>query len=112
METLLEEAARGMYELMGVEISEESRRHREFEVIADDREQLLISFLEELLFRGEAEDLAFDGFLLKVDGTHLHARLEGGFVIVRTKEIKAVTYHRLEIRETSLGFETRVVFDV
>ena len=52
MAALLEEAARGMYELMGVEISEESRRHREFEVVADDREQLLISFLEELLFRG------------------------------------------------------------
>ena len=112
MEALLEESARGMYELMGVEVSEESRRHREFEVVADDREQLVISFLEELLFRGEAEDLAFDGFLLKVDGNRLHARLEGGFVIVRSKEIKAVTYHRLEIKETPRGLETRVVFDV
>jgi SHS2 domain-containing protein len=112
MEALLEEAARGMYRLMGVEVSEESRRHREFEVVAEDREQLMISFLEELLFRGEAEDLAFDGFLLKVDGNDLHARLEGGWIVVRNKEIKAVTYHRLEIKETSRGLETRIVFDV
>ena len=47
---LMEEAARGMFELMGIEVSEESRCHRQLEIGADDREQLLVSFLEELLF--------------------------------------------------------------
>jgi len=75
---LMEEAARGMFELMGIEVSEESRCHRQLEIGADDREQLLVSFLEELLFIADAEDLAFDGFLLNLVDTNLLARLERG----------------------------------
>jgi SHS2 domain-containing protein len=112
MPALFGEAARGMYELMGVEISEESRCHQQLELLADDREQLLVSFLGELLFLAETEDLAFDGFLLQVDGTSLLARLEGGSILSRSKEIKAVTYHRLEILETGRGLETSIIFDV
>jgi len=109
---LIEEAARGMFELMGVEVSEESRSHRQLEISADDREQLLVSFLEELLFIAESEDLAFDGFMLNLVETNLLARLEGGFIVSRTKEIKAVTYHYLEISETKRGLETSIIFDV
>ncbi len=112
MQALFGEAARGMYELMGVKISEDSRCHRRLELLADDREQLLVSFLGELLFLAEAEDLAFDGFLLQVDDTSLVARLEGGSILSRSKEIKAVTYHRLEIEETERGLETSIIFDV
>jgi SHS2 domain-containing protein len=110
--SLMEEAARGMFELMGVVVSEESRCHRQLEIGADDREQLLVSFLEELLFIAEAEDLAFDGFLLKLVDTNLLARLEGGFIVSRTKEIKAVTYHNLEISESKRGLKTSIIFDV
>jgi len=109
MPALIAEAARGMYGLMEVKTSEDSRR---LEFFADDREQLLVSFLGELLFLAEAESLAFDGFLLKVDGTSLVARLEGGSIMSRSKEIKAVTYHRLEISETERGLETSIIFDV
>ena len=72
---LMEEAARGMFELMAVEVSEESRCHRQLEIGADDREQLLVSFLEELLFIADSEELAFDGFMLKLVDTNLLARL-------------------------------------
>jgi len=112
MPALIGEAARGMYELMGVEISEDARCHRRLELLAEDREQLLVSFLGELLFLAETEDLAFDGFLLQIDGTSLVARLEGGSIVARTKEIKAVTFHRLEISETGRGLETSIIFDV
>jgi len=109
---LLEEAARGMYSLMGLVVSEESRRHRRLELAAADREQLLVSFLDELLFLADSEELAFDAFLLDVQGTRLLAHLEGGFIVERGKEIKAVTYHRLELRDTPHGLETSLVFDV
>ena len=112
MPALIGEAARGMYELLGVKISEDSRCHKQLELLADDREQLLVSFLGELLFLAEAEDLAFDGFLLQVDGTSLVARLEGGSILSRSKEIKAVTFHGLEISETKRGLETSIIFDV
>jgi len=112
MAALLEEAARGMYELMAIEVSEESRRHHRFEITADDREQLLVSFLQELLFLADTEELGFDGFLLNVDATELLAHLEGGFIITRQREIKAVTFHNLSIGRSGSGLRTNVVFDV
>ncbi len=109
---LLSEAARGMYELMGVEISDSDRRPLRLELECEDREQLLVAFLNELLHLLDSESLAFDGFLLKVDDSRLDARLEGGAVTSRGKEIKAVTFHRLAVRDTGSRFETRIVFDV
>jgi SHS2 domain-containing protein len=109
---LMEEAARGMFELMAVEVSEESRCQRQLEIGADDREQLLVSFLEELLFIADSEELAFDGFMLKLVDTNLLARLEGGQIVSRSKEIKAVTYHDLRIKEGKRGLKTSIVFDV
>jgi len=112
MAGLLEEAARGMYELMGVEISEESRCHRQLEIAADDREQLLVSFLEELLFIADTEKVAYDGYLLSLQDESLVARLEGGSFPSIGKEIKAVTYHRVKIVEKKRGLKTSIVFDV
>lgn len=112
MAAVLEEAARGMYGLMAVEVSEDSRRHHQFEIQADDREQLMVSFLEELLYLADSEDLAFDGFLLRVEDTQLIAHLEGGFMITRSRDIKAVTFHSLKIGKSGSGLRTNVVFDV
>ena len=66
-----------------------------------------MSFLEELLFIADSEEIAFDGFLLNVQNTNLLARLEGGFIVSRTKEIKAVTYDYLEIYESGRGLEDK-----
>jgi len=112
MAALLEETALGMYELMGVEVSEEARCHGQVEIAADDREQLLVSFLEELLFIADSEKVAYDGYLLSLQDGSLVARLEGGSILSRSKEIKAVTYHRLEIVESKRGLKTSIVFDV
>jgi SHS2 domain-containing protein len=109
---LLEEAARGMFELMGAVVSEEDRCHRQLEITADDGEQLMVSFLEELLFLAEAENFAFEGFLLELVENRLLARLEGGAIVSRDKEIKAVTFHNLQIGKTERGLETRIIFDV
>ena len=109
---LMEEAARGMFELMGIEVSEESRCHRQLEIGADDREQLLVSFLEELLFIADTGYTNNRNQRQSLVDTNLLARLEGGFIVSRTKEIKAVTYHYLEISETKRGLKTSIVFDV
>jgi SHS2 domain-containing protein len=112
LDGLMVEACRGMYELMGVEVCSENRRHYRLELGAGDREGLLVAFLNELLYLLESEDLAFDGFLLAVDENRLDARLEGGAVTARGKEIKAVTFHRMAVRDVGPGLRTRIVFDV
>ncbi len=109
---LFEEAARGMFELMGAVVSEGNRYHQQLEISADDGEQLLVSFLEELLFLVESKNFAADGFLLELVGESLLANLEGGAVVSREKEIKAVTFHKLEIEDTGQGLRTHIIFDV
>lgn len=109
---LLEQAARGMLELCGVSIDTSERHTRHLELGALDRESLLVSFLGELLHILSEEKIAFDHFSLKVDNAKLSVELKGGHAIEQRKEIKAVTYHNLSIRETERGLETEIVFDV
>lgn len=112
MATLLVEAAAGMYRLMGVALADGPRQRRRLELEAADRESLLVEFLAELLYLAESEGLAFDGLGLEVAGGRLAASLEGAPIGSQTKEIKAVTYHKLEVRDTQQGVETCIVFDV
>ena len=112
LSALLAQAAQGMYRLMGIELDAEGRQRRRLELAADDREQLLVEFLVELLYLAESERLAFDRFNLEVVGDRLSADLEGARVRSQAKEIKAVTYHRLVVSDTEHGLETRIVFDV
>ena len=112
MATVLAEAARGMYRLMAVVLDEGPRQRRRLELEAADRESLLVEFLAELLYLAESEGLAFDVLELDVAGNRLAASLEGAPIGSQSKEIKAVTYHRLEVRDTKRGIETCIVFDV
>jgi SHS2 domain-containing protein len=110
--SLLAEAARGMYRLMGVVLADGARQRRRIELTAADRESLLVDFLAELLYLAESEDLAFDVIDLEAEEDRLRAKLEGAPMRSHTKDIKAVTYHHLEVRDTARGVETRIVFDV
>ncbi len=82
-----------------------------------DMEELLVNFLRELLYLFTGE-----GFLLRecvivdMDDFHLNGIVKGepfdrGRHHINT-EIKAVTYHRVEIRKTEGGLAGRIVFDV
>lgn len=112
MRGLLEQSARGMYHLAGINIMPGTGAQREIEINGLDYETLIVDFLEELLWFAENDQLAFDHFDLAVDGTYLSALLRGGAILSLSKEIKAVTYHNLEIRSTEAGMRVRIVFDV
>ena len=109
---LFEQAAHGMYALSGTQLGPEPKAVREIELQGQDPESLLVSFLTELLFLGESQGLGFDGFDLRLSDDDLFAHLQGGPIQSQSKEIKAVTYHNLEIKETSRGLEVNIVFDV
>ena len=109
---LLEQAARGMLELSGIRLAQGQRAGREITVEATDAEGLLVNFLGELLHILDQEGLAFDEYGLTVAENVVKAKLQGGPVMERKKEIKAVTYHNLNIEEKSTGLEALIVFDV
>ena len=109
---LIEQAARGMYVLTGTRLASGPRLQRALLLPADDRESLLVGFLTELLYLSEVDGIGFDRFELRLDEESLSASLKGAHIESMQKEIKAVTYHRLSIRETEAGLEANLVFDV
>jgi SHS2 domain-containing protein len=110
--SLLQQAARGMYALMHAHLQTEARETYRFEIAAPDREALLVTFLAELLYFTQRDAVGFDHFDLIYDGERLTAVAAGAPIESIAKEIKAVTYHRLQVRETERGLETTIVFDV
>lgn len=109
---LFNQAAVGMYALMQMEIDPQDEIIRDFTIESIDKETLLVDFLGELLYLGEMEGLAFHGFDLSLDVPHLQARVQGGRILSQSKEIKAVTFHNLVIRQTDGLYRTTIVFDV
>ena len=112
LSALLQEAASGMYALSGVHLGEGPRQSYTFDIQAGDAESLLVSFLSEILYLGEHKALAVDQYKLVVEGNSLHAELSVAHLEYIEKEIKAVTFHNLNIRSGERGLEVRIVFDV
>jgi SHS2 domain-containing protein len=82
-----------------------------------DWEDLLVRWLEELLFRYESEGLAVrECHVRSIDPTHVEAELKGCPIDPSVQEmgvqIKAVTYHQLAAHETDDGFVAQVIFDI
>jgi len=109
---LLEQAARGMYALSGTRWESSPLERRELDLHADDAESLLVLFLGELLHFIEQDNLAFAEFQLELHGYTLHAQLLGAQIENIDKEIKAVTYHNLAVRQSENGLIVNIVFDV
>jgi SHS2 domain-containing protein len=101
-----------MNSLAGVRLAEAPRVHREFSTRATDTESLLVAFLSELVYYTDKENVAFDTFNIEIYADRLSVEMKGAPLMWINKAIKAVTYHKLAIRQTMLGFEVEIVFDV
>lgn len=110
--SLLEQAAMGMYSLAGTRLAPGPRTTRMLSLAGMDDESTLVSFLNELVWLGESEGLGFDQFEISRVGDRISAHLSGAAIESQSKEIKAVTYHKLLIRKSHRGLEVNIVFDV
>ncbi len=113
--SLFTAAAEAMFHLSGIEDYEEgfSSIREEISLDAMDFEGLLILFLEELLYRLTEDYMLFDIDKLTIkDNFSLKAKLRGTQIKSYQRDIKAVTYHRLNIQETEDGYSVNIVFDI
>ena len=110
--SLLEQAARGMYHLTDIKLAHHPQLIRKFEIVFREPETLLIDFLTELIYLIESERIAFNDFNLQIQDDQLIALLNGSIIESFAKDIKAATYHNLEIRESGDGLVANIVFDV
>ena len=105
-------AATGMYSLVA-DLSFAPTVEREIVVKGMDAEALLVNWLNELIYHTEMDGEVFCEFRVEsFQPTHLRATVRAGRGIELKKEIKAVTFHNLQIVSTDSGYEVTVVFDV
>lgn len=110
---LLEQAARGMLALSGMQLKAGEVSHRSVTLRGLDAESLLVQFLSELLWLQQEENLGINDFSIEVDDEFvLTAELMGAGITSLDKEIKAVTYHNLQVESTGNGLKAVIVFDV
>ncbi len=89
----------------------------DLQVSAGDIDELLVSWLDELLYRYETERFIFRRFAVHdISDVSLSASVFGEGIDpsrheIRT-EIKSVTYHQLEVKKTDGVWKAQVVFDV
>jgi riboflavin kinase/FMN adenylyltransferase len=107
-------AARGMYSVMGLEIEGEvAAEWRDISLDASDLEILLVDWLNELLYIGEVENLLLVDFRIEsLTDSRLKARVGGILAEEPVRDIKAVTFHDLEVVREEGGWSTVVTFDV
>ncbi len=106
--------AYGMFSLIAELEEVDEKTSREVEVSADDREALLVRWLNELLYLFDVENIIFKRFdITDLEEDRLKAMVYGEKVNPERHHlkagIKAATYHMLKIEK---GFRVQVIFDV
>lgn len=110
-------AAHGLTSLMvNPETIAETIR-REITVEGADTEELLVAWLNEILYLFDAEGLVFRRFEIthvdtgRVQGTGYGEKIDPSRHELRA-QVKAATYHQLAITRTDAGFRARVILDL
>ena len=106
-------AASAMLAACGARPEKGRRNERRVELRADDREGLLVAWLEEILYTLEVHHGLPTSIEVSVSGQlELAARWTEAPLGQMEKPIKAVTYNDLAVRESDGGLEATIVFDV
>lgn len=109
-------AAYGLFSLM-VDLKDVSDTLcREVKVTAESQEDLLVAWLNELLYIFEVENVLFGKFRIdEFTETRLRSKCYGELIDLARHKIKmgvkATTYHMLKI-ERKNGFRVQVLFDI
>ena len=115
--TLFVEAGRALTSVL-LDNPEDIRAEREIAIRIEgsDREYLLFDWLNELLYRFETERLLFAEFNVALDKSGLSAACRGEPADPQrhrlAHEVKAITYHQLQVRQTADGWEAQVIVDI
>ena len=117
LEELFAHAAEAFFEALVALESVKERIERSIEVEADAPDDLMVTWLSELLYLYDTERLVFKSFQLKrIEDNHLEANARGEVLDTARHEIKtgikAVTYHKLYVEEREWGWEAQVILDI
>lgn len=129
IETLFKNAAAGMYDLITDVSAIRETEKKEIVISAENYEDLLVQWLNELVFYYDTYGFTGKRFTVHIDtdappsppaktahSISLKAVISGGMfnpdIHERRLLIKAATYHNLTLRETNSGWEATIIFDI
>ncbi len=117
LKTLFENAGEGFFHLITDLKKVRLRTEKRIEIKGEKLDRLMVDWLTELLYLHDVENLLFKGFKVDAVGEDgLKARVKGepfqeGVHVIKT-EVKAVTYHRIEVRQEKGGWRAQVILDL
>lgn len=117
MKELFRNAAYGMFNIVADLDGLKPSTSLKIKQTAPNYEELLINWLDELIYNFYTKQIIFSEFDIKeLDDKHITAEIRGkhiGDKKSRLKaEIKAATFHELEIKKSGDGYEVQIIFDV
>lgn len=126
IEALFEAAAEGMFSILTDMKDITVKKRHSVELHASSYDDLLILWLQELLYLFSAKHYVYSLFSVRIcpaerddparAGLKIHG-ICGGEPVDLSKhkiytEIKTATYHQLQVKQTSEAWEGRVIFDI
>lgn len=126
LEEAFKNAAKGLFNLM-VDINTiDKKEEREFEVISEDLLGLLYDFLTELLIIHDSEFLIFSDFEVSIKENSTSNKEPKKYILKCTaygeelnkekhepkEEVKAITYHKMEIKQENEEWVIRYIVDL
>jgi SHS2 domain-containing protein len=117
LKALFENAGKGFFHLITDLRKVKRRVERRVSLEGESLDRLMVDWLSELLYLHDVENLLFKEFKVESVGEDgLKATVKGeafqdGVHAIKT-EVKAVTYHQIEIRQETGGWRAQVILDL
>ena len=117
LKALFENAGEAFFRLITDLRKVRRRVERRINIGRESLDRLMVDWLSELLYLHDVENLLFQGFKVESVGKDgLKAIVKGepfreGVHVIKT-EVKAVTYHRIDVRQEKGGWRAQVILDL
>lgn len=113
-EELFENAMHGMMAILNSKVKSQNSKVRKVKLESQDINALLVDFLSEVNYLRQVNREAYEKVnFITFSDSELEAELKGYKVEEFGEDIKAVTFHDLDIHQNPQGtWETVIVFDV
>ncbi len=114
---LFENAGQALFHVITDPSMVEGKVEKEISLIYDDLGTLMVDWLSELLYLHDVDGLLFGRFHVRSIGDRdFKAKAWGDFFeerkhVIRT-EVKAVTFHQLEVKQKRGGWQATVILDL
>jgi SHS2 domain-containing protein len=117
VEELFSNAALALFSLITEPESIEGKLHFDLKVNSEDRDSLLVEWLNELIYLFDVEHILFNRFDIKsLTRNQLNAICYGEtFDPMKHKikvGVKAATYHMLKLDKNGGGYKAQIIFDI